>query len=118
MPQQIGEKYQVAVFIEEIKGKEMAEGVGMDEFRVDAVFEGMFLELLCDSARGDLLSEPVDEQETAFFSDPIQEFVPEPDGQVDPPDPASFGVDVDVSCLDMLWVVQIQLRMIRSPVFT
>ena len=64
----------------------------MDEFRVDAVFEGMFLELLCDSARGDLLSEPVDEQETAFFSDPIQESVPEPDGQVDPPDPASFGV--------------------------
>ena len=96
----------------------MAEGVGMDEFRVDAVFVSEFLELLCDSARGDLFSEPVDEQETAFFTDPFQQFIPEPDGQVDPPDPSPFRVDVDVSSLDMLWVVQIQLRMIRSPVFT
>lgn len=101
MPQQIGEKYQVFVFFEEVEGKEMAEGVGVDEFGIDVVFVGEFLELLCDSARGDLFSEPVDEQETAFFSDPIQEFVPEPDGQVNPPNPASFGVDVDVSSLDM-----------------
>lgn len=79
----------------------MTEGVWVDDVGIDPVFPGEFLQHDCYSARSDLVSISVDEQVTAFLVDPIIQLFPEPDGQEDPPEPASFGVYVIVSHPDV-----------------
>lgn len=79
----------------------MAKGVGVDNVGIDSVFQGQFFDSECDATRGNLVSISVDEQVTAFLVDPIIQLFPEPDGQVDSPEPASFGVDIIISCPDV-----------------
>lgn len=73
----------------------------MDDVWVDSVFQGQFFDSECDAPRGDLVSISVDEQVTAFLFNPIIQLFPEPDGQVNAPEPASFGVDIIVSGPDV-----------------
>ena len=54
--QQVGQKNQVIAPGQEIDGKQMPEGMGVDRFGVDVVLDGQLLELLGDAARGDLVS--------------------------------------------------------------
>ncbi len=112
VPKQVGQQDKVVVFVEEVQGEEVAEGVGMDEVGVDAVFQGQFLELLRDSARRDRAAFLIDEQESGVFTDPVQELGPEPDGHVDPADPAPFGINVDVSGLHMF---DLELNQLADP---
>ena len=112
VPKQVGQQDEIAVLVKEVQGVEMAEGVGMDEVRVDTVFQSQFLEFLRDSTRCQRSTLLIDEQESGFLPNPVQELVPEPHGQVDPADPAPFGVDVNVSGLDML---DLDLHQLADP---
>ncbi len=56
MAQQVGQKNQVIAPGQEIDGKQMPEGMGVDRFGVDVVLDGQLLELLGDATRSDLVS--------------------------------------------------------------
>lgn len=112
MAQKIGQKDEVVALRQEIDGEEMTEGMGMDDAGIDPVFDGQFLELLRDTARGDLVAEPVEKHIAAVPVDPGQQFVPQTGRKVDPADPAAFGKDVKVSVVHLL---DLQLDQFADP---
>ena len=102
MPQQVGQQGEVAVFFQEILGKTVPEGVGVDYGRVDSVFPGIECQAAGDSACRDTPSVSVQEQIAAIPVQPLDGFLPELAGDVQATDFAAFGVDVEEARAHML----------------
>ena len=95
MPQKVRQEGDVIAIIQEILRESVAESMGMDHLRVQAELIGKSLEPECQSARGNRMAVPIQEQVAAVFMfspEPLFRLLPQFVGYVDPPDFSSFSI--------------------------
>ena len=101
----VSQKSNVVVFVKKVLGETMAERMWVYHLGVKPVLFRVVFKLLRYSTGGDSLSEPVKKQiacRSSFFCEPFRGFLPELLRNEYSAVLTSFGVDVEISYIDVL----------------
>ena len=105
MTHQVGQKGDVSAAVQKALGKPMAKGVGIDHIRVDSIAHSQFFQLGGHPTGGDTLALPVEKDKAAghFLSgQPLARLLLKSLGDIDAPQLAPLGVQVQIAQADVL----------------
>ena len=113
--QKVRKKGEIPAFINKIAGKQMAERMGMDQFRIQAVPYGKGPQLKSDASGGDGFAKSIEKYGALQAADGIKpciHFQSQPVGKIDAADAVAFGINVLIPTPD---IFRVELSQLADP---